>query len=75
MVDLRYRCSGCGSQISFTGAFSWGIEIALLLFGYAIYCLVDGNFVESLIIAPLAFLVVVAQYCFAPISVAKSRAD
>lgn len=71
-ADFRYRCNGCGAQISFTGVFSWGIEIALLLLSYAIYRLVEGNFVESLIAAPLALLAVGAQYYFAPIRATKS---
>lgn len=65
----QYRCPSCNSAIAFTGAYSWGLGGLGLLLSYAIYRIVDGNFMQAVAVLPIALLIVGLEYRFARLKV------
>lgn len=71
---FRYRCPSCDLKLAFTGPFAWGLDAAYLLLSFAIYGLIEGNFIQALVILPVALLITMLQYYLAPIKVVGAPA-
>ena len=62
-------CRSCSAVLKFSGAIAFGIGLALLLTSYGVYTVIQGNFLEGLVLLPVGLIAIFAQYRFAKLSV------
>lgn len=68
-MSIDARCPSCNLRIGFTGVFSWGVEIVIILITFSLYRYLEGKGIEALISLAVAVLFSVIEFFFAQLKV------
>lgn len=68
----HYSCKKCGTELEYHSFVYWGIQLVELLLVLAIYKVVEGSWKQSLLIFPLAVVLLALEFRFARIAAIKT---